>query len=194
MCEACWAGIRLAPQLNERYSSHAVDWACAVDRYEGRMKDIIHSLKYERRRSIAPPLGALMRECGAELLRDADVVVPVPLHPRREYERGFNQAHDLAAQLGLPVASMLARVKHTHSQIELPKHERQQNVKGAFAWIDEPSGSSIRVAVLVDDVSTTGATLESCARVLKANGVKEVRAVTAARVVNDRLLPSRWPG
>ncbi len=97
------------------------------------MKDIIHSLKYERRRSIAPPLGRLMRECGAELLRDAHVVVPVPLHPRREYQRGFNQAQDLATHLGLPVARMLVREKHTHSQIELPKHERRENVKDAFA-------------------------------------------------------------
>ena len=97
--------------LIERYAAdHAIDWACAVDRYEGRMKDIIHALKYERRRSIAPPLGALMRERGAELLRDADVVVPVPLHPRREYQRGFNQAEDLARQLGVPVLPLLKRV------------------------------------------------------------------------------------
>ena len=152
------------------------------------MKDIIHSLKYERRRSIAPPLGALMRACGAELLRDADVVVPVPLHPRREYQRGFNQAQELAAHLGLPVVSMLVRVRHTHSQIELPKHERRQNVKDAFGLNPVP-GSRLPapgIVVLVDDVSTTGATLEACARVLKANGVKEVRALTAARVVNER--------
>ncbi len=97
------------------------------------MKDIIHSLKYERRRSIAPPLGRLMRECGAELLRDANVVVPVPLHPRREYQRGFNQADDLARHLGLPVVPLLKRVVFTQSQIELPKHERRENVKDAFA-------------------------------------------------------------
>ena len=60
------------------------------------MKEIVHALKYERRRSIAPRLGGLMRECAAALLRDADAVVPVPLHRRREYQRGFNQADDLA--------------------------------------------------------------------------------------------------
>ena len=165
------------------------------------MKDIIHALKYERRRSITRRLGALMRERGADLLRDADVVVPVPLHPRREYQRGFNQAADLAGQLGVPMAPLLKRVMHTQSQIDLPRAQRQANVAKAFALnLDEPAGSplrglalrrlsvqeSIRIAVLVDDVSTTGATLEACARMLKSAGVNEVRALTAARVVNER--------
>ena len=150
------------------------------------MKDIVHSLKYERRRSIAPPLGALMRECGAELLRDASVVVAVPLHPRREYQRGFNQADDLARQLGLPVAPLLKRIVFTQSQIELPRHQRQENVKDAFGFRPSAIGPIPPIVVLIDDVSTTGATLDACARVLKANGVKEVRALTAARVVNER--------
>ena len=152
------------------------------------MKEIIHALKYERRRSIAPPLGELMRQCGHSLLRDADVIVPVPLHSRREYERGFNQAADLAQHLGLPVTHLLRRVRHTHSQIELPKHQRQQNVKGAFAYAPDSRSPipSPSVVVIVDDVSTTGSTLEACARVLKQAGVKDVRALTAARVVNAR--------
>lgn len=153
------------------------------------MKEIVHALKYERRRSIAAPLGALMRECGHDLLRDADVVVPVPLHPRREYERGFNQAVDLAQQLGVPVRPLLKRVVFTRSQIELPKHARRENVKDAFAFRPPDPRSLIPgpcVVVLIDDVATTGATLEACARVLRANGVKEVRALTAARVVTAR--------
>jgi ComF family protein len=175
--------------LIERYASeHVIAWACAVDHYDGRMKEIIHSLKYEHRRSLAQPLGALMRERGADLLRNTDAVVPVPLHRRREYERGFNQADDLARQLGLPVLPLLKRVVHTQSQIELPKHRRQENVKNAFAIGHEPSSSFPGIVVLVDDVSTTGSTLEACARVLKSAGVKEVRALTAARVVNERFL------
>jgi ComF family protein len=161
-----------------------VIWAAAVDHYEGRMRDIVHALKYDRRRTIAPRLGALMRASGAELLRGADAVVPVPLHPLREYRRGFNQARELAIHLGPPVAPLLRRMRHTRSQIDLPKHERYLNVHGAFALSGKPEGLS--VVVLVDDVSTTGATLESCAQELKAAGVREVRALTAARVVNER--------
>jgi len=189
VCDDCWSGLRLAPRINEHYSAeHAVSWACAVDHYEGRMKEIIHALKYERRRSISPRLGALMRECGAPLLRDATIVIPVPLHPRREYERGFNQAEDLALHLSVPVMKLLTRVRHTQSQIELPKDQRQQNVKGAFELNPDPRSPipDPCIVVLVDDVSTTGSTLEACARVLKDAGVKEVRALTAARVVSAR--------
>jgi ComF family protein len=185
VCEACWADLRLAPPLIDRLrADQGVDWSCAVDRYEGRMKEVIHALKYERRRSISAPLGALMRATGARVLEGADLVVPVPLHPRREYQRGFNQAEDLASHLGLPVAALLERVVHTRSQIELPKDQRRANVKGAFALV--PGSLQVPgVVVLVDDVSTTGSTLDACARVLKSAGVKEVRALTAARVVTE---------
>lgn len=183
----------------------------ALDHYDGRLKDIIHALKYDRRRTISPRLGALMRERGQAVLRDATLVVPVPLHPRRQYARGFNQAHDLAMHLGLPVVPLLERVVFTRSQIELPAHERKKNVRDAFAWRADPGsrlsafaagwplrrdlaeariasggGTDPVVAVLVDDVATTGATLESCAMVLKRGGVKDVRALTAARVVSGR--------
>jgi ComF family protein len=201
VCEACWASVRSSLHLDEHYDSrHAITWLTAVDAYDGRMKDIVHALKYDRRRSISPRLGAMMRERGAALLLDADCVVPVPLHRRREYSRGFNQAHDLAMHLGLPVVSMLKRVRHTHSQIDLPRNQRLANVQDAFEAVPGSvtvPGSRLPAAgivVLVDDVSTTGATLESCARVLKAAGVAEVRALTAARVVNQpRSSRSRVP-
>jgi ComF family protein len=189
VCGECWTRLRLAPPLVDHLrASDAVDWSCAVDRYEGHMKEIIHALKYERRRSIAPPLGELMRQTGARLLQDADLVVPVPLHPRREYQRGFNQADDLARHLGVPVVPLLKRVVFTQSQIELPKERRHENVKNAFAFCPDPRSliPDPRVVVLVDDVSTTGSTLDACARVLKRAGVREVRALTAARVVTER--------
>jgi len=189
VCEHCWASLRSrAPLFEQGPGRHAVDWVCAIDHYEGRIRDIIHALKYEGRRSIAKPLGGLMRERGQVLLHGADAVVPVPLHPRREHERGFNQADDLARQLGLPVAPLLRRVKFTTSQIELPADARHQNVRDAFSLdrLPVPDSRLPTVVVLVDDVATTGATLEACAKVLKRSGVREVRALTAARVVTGR--------
>jgi ComF family protein len=184
VCAECWARLRLSPRLQERHLDEPISWWCAVDHYEGAMKEILHALKYERRRSISPRLGALMREFGSALLIDADVVVPVPLHRRREYDRGFNQAEDLALHLGVPLARMLRRVKHTPSQIELPKHARALNVRAAFELDNrEPLGHAPRVVVLVDDVATTGSTLMECAKVLKRAGAQEIRALTAARVV-----------
>jgi ComF family protein len=180
--------------IDQLRAANGVDWSCAIDRYEGRMKEIVHALKYERRRSIARPLGELMRIGGARLLKGTELVVPVPLHPRREFQRGFNQAADLARHLGLPVVPLLKRVVFTQSQIELPAHERHENVKNAFALSVPGSrfpvpGSRLpvpAVVLLVDDVATTGATLDACAAVLKRSGVKEVRALTAARVVHER--------
>jgi ComF family protein len=188
VCEACWDSARHAGAIDLRFDdSHAITWAAAVADYDGRMKDIVHALKYDRRRSISPRLGALMRERGAALLADADCVVPVPLHAWREYRRGFNQARDLAIHLGPPVLPLLSRVRQTASQIDLPRAQRLENVKAAFALAAPGSRLPVPgVVILVDDVSTTGATLESCARVLKAAGIREVRALTAARVVTAR--------
>jgi ComF family protein len=163
------------------------------------LRDIIHALKYGRRQSIAPRLGRLMRHHGADVLAGADVALPVPLHWSRRHWRGFNQAELLAAELGLPVGHLLRRVRRTRSQIELPARERHANVEGAFAprrrdawhwpgWLRRRVTGSLAglTVVLVDDVSTTGATLEACARAVKRAGAKQVRAITAARVATRR--------
>jgi ComF family protein len=160
-----------------------VSHARAIGGYDGALRAIVHALKYEGRRSLARPLAALMRERGASVLSGADVVVPVPLHRARRRERGFNQALDLARHLGLPVSPALRRIRATVPQTSLPAGRRHRNVRGAFA----PTRAAARLrgltVVLVDDVSTTGATLEACARTLRAEGSAEVRALTAARVV-----------
>ena len=124
---------------------------------------------------------------GGEVLRTADFVVPVPLHPRRLRERGFNQAEDLARGLGLPVVRALRRARPTTPQVGLSREERAANVDRAFT-LNLPRPASDRALdrptiILVDDVTTTGATLEACARVLRNAGAAEVRALTAARAV-----------
>ncbi len=128
-----------------------------------------------------------MLTAGAPLLHDADCVVPVPLHPWRRVRRGFNQAEALARHLGVPMRRVLWRVRATTPQTALSGRARRSNVRGAFRlsflmtshqrrrWLEG------RTVVLVDDVRTTGATLEACAEVLRGAGVREVRALTVAR-------------
>jgi len=158
---------------------------CAIGMYEGVLREILHALKYDGRRSVASRLSLMMADDGREVLGGADAVVPVPLHWRRQRERGFNQAADLAAGLGMPILHALTRVRGTRPQVELPAAERHRNVHDAFRLAGNPhrrplDGSCL---VVVDDVMTTGATLNACARVLKRAGVAEIRALTAARVV-----------
>jgi ComF family protein len=205
ICQRCWTAILpLTPPLCASCGDPLATWRSldldrtqcprcrrqtrrvsltrAVGSYDGSLRAIIHAFKYDGRRSIASRLGALMRLRGAVVLEGADAVVPVPLHGSRRRERGFDQARDLARHLGKPVVHALRRTRKTATQATLPAARRHGNVRGAFALT--PAGARLegRCVVLVDDVSTTGATLEACARVLADGGVREVRALTAARV------------
>jgi ComF family protein len=189
VCGDCWAAVH-------RFTGGARDRrAAAAGPYEGRLRDIIHAFKYDGRRTLAQPLAALMREAGRGILDGADVVVPVPLHWWRRRRRGFNQAALLAGHLGLPACHALRRRRRTRPQAGLRAGERHSNVAGAFtlAWryrwprVRDAAGLAPQplsglIAVLVDDVSTTGATGDACARVLREAGVREVRVLTAARV------------
>jgi ComF family protein len=156
----------------------------AIGSYDGALRAIVHAFKYDGRRSLAATLGTLMQARGADVLRGANAAVPVPLHPSRRRERGFDQASDLARHVGLPVVHALRRTRPTAVQASLPAARRHGNVRGAFAARSAAAALDGRVVVLVDDVSTTGATLEACARALAEAGVREVRALTAARVVS----------
>ena len=161
----------------------SIDRGRAVGEYEGALREIIHALKYERRRSLAAGLAGLMRARGSDVLDQADFAVPVPLHRRRERQRGFNQARELARHLGLPILDCLKRRRNTDSQMTLPAGRRHANVRNAFGMRRVTRVDGVRI-VLVDDVSTTGATLDACALVLKDAGAREVYALTAARVAS----------
>jgi len=170
----------------------AIARARAVGPYDGALRAVVHAFKYDGRRSLAAPLGRLMAARGADVIAGADVVVPVPLHPRRRRARGYNQAADLAARLPLPLVEALRRTRHTPSQTGLPAGRRHRNVRGAFAparrrpFFNPAARVRGRAVLLVDDVATTGATLDACARVLAAMGAREVRAVTVGRVPSRR--------
>ena len=210
VCALCWAAIgRLTPPLCRTCGGMLPSWRaideammrCASCRrrphsaidagrtagdYEGALRDIVHAFKYDGRRVLASRLGALMREAGSEVLANASCVVPVPLHPWRRFRRGFNQAADLAGALDLPVVHALWRTRATAPQTGLTAAGRRRNVRGVFSispLLSPRVRRSLlvdRIVVLVDDVRTTGATMDGCAQVLKKAGVAEVRALTAA--------------
>jgi ComF family protein len=183
VCMTCWRAVLPQPSALRLASGLPGE---TVGAYEGVLRDLIHALKYEGRRSIAPRLALLMRQHGQTTLAGADLVIPVPLHWRRLHHRGFNQADELARGLGVPVLRGLRRVRATRSQTELPAEARRGNVRRAFALRGGWASRAIRgkVCVVIDDVATTGATLEACASVLRAAGARQVRALTAARVVS----------
>lgn len=156
--------------------------ARAIGEYSGSLRSIVHALKYDGRRSLAKQLAARIAAHGADVLDGAHCVVPVPLHRSRQRARGFNQAAEIARHLPVPVHDALERVRATQSQTDLAAARRHANVRNAFA-LRRRGNVRGRIVVLVDDVSTTGATLEACTRVLLDAGAREVRALTAARAV-----------
>ena len=164
--------------------------ARAVARFDDVARALVHSLKYGDRLDLAPTLGQWMASAGRELLADADALVPVPLHWRRLWARRFNQsaalAHVISQVAHVPVTTtVLRRVKATRQQVGLTKTERAQNIQGAFrvprAARAETAG---RRLVLVDDVLTSGATVDACAKALLAGGAAQVDVLVFARVVD----------
>jgi ComF family protein len=162
--------------------------ARAVARFEdGPARRLVHRLKYSDRGELAAPLGAWMARAGADVLADADAIVPVPLHPLRLWTRRFNQAAALARAIALQSSKpfepqWLQRVKATRSQVGLSREQRAQNVQGAFR---ASPGAPIkgRRIVLVDDVLTSGATANAAARALLRAGASQVDLLVFARVV-----------
>jgi ComF family protein len=204
VCDSCWNGIvrttapiccRCGGQMRANASgpclttcascasrSSAIDTARAIGVHDGTLRTIVHALKYDARRSIAPRLARLMCEVAEPLVAGADAVVPVPLHPARRRSRGFNQAADLARHIGRPVVHALARARNTPTQTALPAAHRAANVAHAFRGTRHLAALHGATVLLVDDVRTTGATLEACGVVLKRGGVARISALTAARV------------
>lgn len=151
--------------------------------FEGVLEKAIHRFKYGGRKPLATPLALLLAERLAIDGLPGEAVAWVPLHSRRRRRRGYNQAELLAGRLaamaGLPLLPGLERTRDTPPQVGLDRLRRLTNVRGAFAWKGPPLAR--QAVILVDDVATTGATLEACAAALRAAGSGPVLGLTVAR-------------
>jgi ComF family protein len=176
-----------ATGLRVRARGHALPRAAT--RYGDVAREALHVLKFKGRRGLTGPLGDLLAE-GLEArlpLGLPDLLVPVPLHPRRERERGFNQASLLAHRVGRACGvrvgdDMLVRVVATASQTELEAQARRSNVRNAFR-LRRPETIVGRHVVVVDDIMTTGATVSECALTLQSGGAATIGVLTVARVI-----------
>jgi ComF family protein len=213
VCASCWSQIEtIAPPFCKtcgyafpsksidpekalcggcRRGVYRFDSARALGPFREPLKEIIHQFKYRSHPSLARPLAARLATLYAahrEQLK-ADLIIPVPLHGAREKERGFNQAAELAKRLarltGIRVEpGWLLRKRPTKVQAGLSRRERRLNMSGAFA-VPEKAECGGKSVLLLDDVFTTGATLNECARILKQEGAHRVSALTVARVIRE---------
>jgi ComF family protein len=169
--------------------------ARAAVRYDDVARTLVHALKYQDRTDLGPPMGRWMARAGRELLDGADMLVPVPLHWRRGWSRRYNQSGVLArvieGESGVKVATeALRRIRQTEQQIGLSRPQRASNVQGAFKVAPERQHLvSGRRIVLIDDVLTSGATVDACARALLRAKAAAVDVLVFARVVDGPRTP-----
>lgn len=161
-----------------------IDGIRSVAYFEGTLREVIHHFKYYNKQDLAIPLGKLMGDYWEKNPLPAEIIVPVPLHVDRLRERGYNQAALLAREFGrstgLPISeNSLVRVRATRPQVELSVQERKENVCDAFRC--SSAELKDRRVLLIDDVCTTGATLEACSIALRQADVRSVWALTLAR-------------
>lgn len=209
ICPRCWRDLRfIRPPLCDRLgiplpydagdqpvSSMALkhpplyDRARAALAFDGLVRNLVHAFKYADRHEAVPLFTRWMDDAGRALIAEADMIAPVPLHPWRLLRRRFNQSAVLAGRLarahGKPMALDLKRVRHTKQQVGLAFGERRSNVAGAFQVRPKRRAALAgKRVLLVDDVITTGATVEACALALKEAGAEAVDVLAVARVTD----------
>lgn len=181
-CRRCRERLSAAPLAIHRQKLADGVPVGSTGAHRDALQIAVQALKYHDMRDLAHPLAdRLARMAGALNWSRAQMIVPVPAHPNRQRQRGYNQAellaHALADRLGIPCQpGALHRMRDTRSQVGMTRHERRLNVQDAFHA--DPSAVARRVVLLVDDVYTTGATLHACALALRAGGARAVAGAT----------------
>ena len=184
-CERCWLPLRGRECYACAEHPSRLERLRSAFRYEGGVRHVVHAFKFGGQSSLAPSLGNLLAEAGELYGLEADAIVPVPLTASRRRIRGYNQAllmaNELSQRTGVPVAEALRRTGHGATQAgSASAEERRRNVEGVFSLAKGQSVSGARM-LLLDDVATTGATLDACAKVILEAGAASVSALTLAR-------------
>jgi len=187
ICPDCLNALYRYPLPVHGGAKDMVTHVRSLGQYAPPFLTLVHELKYRGRTRLAPLLGdaltSLMMTDG--LLKHADLLVPIPLHPARRRERGYNQSELLARRVsqltGIPISGALRRVKNTKTQARIvDPAKRRDNLKGAFA-VDKEAMLKDKQVILIDDVTTTGATLDAAAQVLNQAGAGAVYALVIAQ-------------
>ena len=196
VCRSCWQSLPLLkkpcmPVVNLHILSGGTAWfdrSIAVYEYSPSVQELIHHFKYFGMQHLAKDLGQNVAEgiIQQNLIGEIDAFIPVPLHSQRIRERGYNQAELLAKEMaklcGVPCwKSILLRTRYTQPQAAMNREERRSNIQGAFSIKDGSKIDKARIA-LVDDVLTTGSTMNECAHVLRQAGASSVISVTVVRI------------
>lgn len=166
------------------------DHGRAAARHRGTAKELVARFKYGERLDLARLMGRMMAQAGRDILADADFLVPVPMHPLRLWRRRYNQAALLAREVsgitGLPLEmDLLTRLRATRQQVGLRRNERRENLAGAFG-VPEAKRARVEGAhvVVIDDVRTTGSTLNACAHILRKAGACRIDVLTFTLVAD----------
>ncbi len=220
LCAGCWRGLAFIgePVCQRLGTPFALDFGAgmlspaaiadppAFDRgraavhHHGAARQLVSALKYGERLDLAPLLARLMAGAGRPILADATLLVPVPLHRARLWQRRYNQAALLAREIsrltGIPVADdVLLRRRNTPQQVGLRRSERRQNLAGALALAAGAAGQMAgHRVVVIDDVRTTGATANACAHILRKAGAQRIDVLTFSLVAGGEALPEVWDG
>jgi ComF family protein len=180
ICDRCWPRVAWIGPNEQLPVPYGVDAVVAVAEHEGAAREAVHALKFGERHAISAMMGRLMAE--AVLPYGIDTVAPVPLHPARRRERGYDQAALLAGHIAKSIGkpcrkNLLRRVRKTRQQVSLDGIHRQENVRGAFTACEQVEGETV---LLVDDVLTTGATMSAAAEAARSGGASWIVACVFA--------------